>query len=93
MYLAKLQVTVTRDKQYTTGLGHIVKCNTNRNDPICTESYKVTKASTLLSVISTLLYVISTLLYVISTLLSVKGHWEFCTKSLSNVNYLLCHSF
>jgi hypothetical protein len=86
MYLAKLQVTVTRDRQYGTGLSHIVKCYTNRNDPICTESFKVTKASTLLSVISTLLYVIS-------TILSAMGHWEFCRKSLSNVNYLLRHSF
>jgi hypothetical protein len=46
MFYANLPVTVTRDRLYGTGLGHIVKCYTDRNDPICTESYKVATAST-----------------------------------------------
>ncbi len=50
IFLAKLLVTVTRDRQYGTGLGHIVKCYTDRNDPIRAESYKAAKASTLLSI-------------------------------------------
>ncbi len=45
MFLAKLQVTVTRDKQYSAGFGPIVKYFTDRIYPICTESYKVAKAS------------------------------------------------
>jgi hypothetical protein len=78
MFYVNLPVTVTREKQYSTGFGPIVKCYTDRIYPICTESYKVAKASTFLSVISTLLYVIS-------ALLSIMGHWEFCTKALPRI--------
>ncbi len=43
--LMKLLVTVTCDNLYCTCLGHLGRCDINRNGPICVPPPKVAKAS------------------------------------------------
>ncbi len=41
-----MSATATRDSYYCIPLGHLERCNTNRNDPTCVALPKVAKAST-----------------------------------------------